>query len=206
MFKKLLLVFVLLSSSIACAQAVKDPSIAASGSYVLDKTHASLVWKVSHLGLSNYTARFTDFDATLDFNKEDPTKSKLVVTINPMSVETDYPNPQEKDFDKELATAKEWFNAGKFPKITFVSTSIEKTSEREGKVHGDLTFLGVTEPFTLDVTFNGAFAQHPYTKKSALGFSGHTIMKRSDWGFDSNIPFIGDDVEIFVEVEFGQAS
>lgn len=204
MLKRIVIVFVVFASSFACAQASKSISGVTPGIYKLDKTHASLIWKVSHLGLSNYTARFTDFDATLNFDQGDPTKSELSVTIDPMSVKTDYPYPDQKDFDNELARGKDWFNATEFPKITYVSKSIEETGEHTAQVHGELTFLGITKPLTLDVTLNGAFAEHPFTKKSALGFSGKAVMNRSDWGFSNNIPFIGDKVEIFVEVEFEQ--
>lgn len=176
-----------------------------AGAYEVDKTHASLVWKVSHLGLADYTARFTSFDADLDFNPEDPTQSKLVVSVDPLSLETDYPNPEVEDFDKKLSTSESWFNAGAYPAITFTSTAIEMTGENTGKVTGDLEMLGVTKPLTLDVTFNGAYAEKPFGKMPALGFSAHGVMKRSDWGFDTYVPAIGDEVEIVIETEFHKA-
>lgn len=172
------------------------------GVYVLDKTHASLTWKVSHLGLADYTARFTDFDATLDFNPTDPTQSTLNVSVNPMSVRTDYPNAEEKDFDAKLANDESWFNAGEYGEITFDSTAIEMTGENTGTVTGDLTLLGVTKPMTLDVTFNGAYENKPFANVPALGFSATGTMTRSEWGFDTYVPTIGDEVELLIEVEF----
>ena len=62
-----------------------------AGVYNLDETHAQLVWQVSHLGLSNYTARFTDFDADLIFDPEKPENSQLIATIDPTSIKTDFP-------------------------------------------------------------------------------------------------------------------
>lgn len=176
-----------------------------AGSYALDKTHASLIWKVSHLGLSNYTARFTDFDAELTLDPEDVTQSSLIVTIDPTSLETDYPNPEEKDFDKKLIESEQWFNAGKFPEIKFASKRIEVTGTNTGKVYGTLDFLGVQEPLVMDVTFNGSMLEHPYAKKAALGFSAKTVLQRSQWGFDTYLPNIGDNVEVLVEVEFIKA-
>jgi polyisoprenoid-binding protein YceI len=173
-----------------------------SGTYTLDTSHSFLHWKVSHLGLSNYTARFTRFAATLDFNAADPTKSKLTVSVDPTSVRTDYPHADEKDFDAKLAKGEEWFNASKFPKITFVSTRIEKTGENTGLIHGDLTFLGVTKPLTLATTFNGAFLEKPFANVPALGFSAISTMQRSDWGFATYVPSIGDAVTIMIETEF----
>lgn len=176
-----------------------------AGEYVLDKTHASLTWKVSHAGLTNYTARFTDLDATLDFNPADITKSKLVATVNPLSIQTDY-TPGERDFNKELANDEKWFNAAKFPSIRFESTRIEKTGDNSGKVHGNLTLLGVTKPMTLDVTFNGAYAEQPFSKKPTLGFSATGSLTRSDWGLDTYTPMIGDTVTLNIEAELAQVA
>ncbi|MEM6603750.1 MAG: YceI family protein [Pseudomonadota bacterium] len=175
-----------------------------AGIYKLDPAHASLVWKVSHMGLSDYTARFTNFDAEIDFDPSAPEKSMVTATINPMSVKTDYPFSDKKDFDKKLSTGAEWFNAGEFPKITFKSTKIMLDDAQSGKMTGDLTFLGVTKPVTLDVTFNGAFEKQPFTGKPTVGFSAKGLMKRSEWGFATYVPNIGDEVALHLEVEFAQ--
>ena len=180
----------------------QDISKLPSGTYEVDKTHASITWKVSHLGLSYYTARFTDFDATIDLNTENLAKSSVNVSINPASVKTDYPHPEKKDFDKKLATGKDWFNAEKFPTATFKSTNVVKITDTTGKITGDLTFLGTSQPVELDVTFNGGMEEHPYAKKPALGFSAHTTLKRSEWGFNTYVPNIGDEVEVLIEAEF----
>lgn len=172
-----------------------------AGIYVADPAHTSVTFKVNHLGLSNYTARFAKVEAEVDFNPATPTASKLKVSIDPTSVRTDYPTPEEKDFDKKLGTDAAWLNATKFPTITFASTAIEKTGDTTGKLTGDLTFLGVTKPVTLDVTFNGAYAKAPFSEIPALGFSAQGKIKRSDWGFDTYVPNIGDDVELIIETE-----
>lgn len=173
---------------------------AVSGSYRNDRTHSSLVWKVMHKGLAKYTARFVDFEATLEFDADDPTKSQLRVVVDPASVRTDYPSgrdfkfAKDEDFDAALA-GKNWFNAGEFAEITFTSTQIKRLGEKSGHVGGDLNFLGVRKPVVLDVTLNGA-------KPTALGFSGHTTIKRSEFGLSRYVPFIADEVEILLEVEF----
>lgn len=175
-----------------------------AGLYKLDKGHASLTWKVSHLGLSDYTARFTRFDAGLNLDPANPANSSVSVTVDPTSIETDYPFPEKKDFDAKLVSDESWFNAGTFPSIEFKSTAVEVTGENTGKITGDLEFLGVTKPLTLDVVFNGAFAMQPFSKKPALGFSATGTLKRSEWGMGTYVPNIGDDVELLIEVEFGQ--
>ncbi len=187
-----------LGASVTSAAAVEAPT----GAYKLDPTHASVTFKVSHLGLSNYTARFSKIDADLAFDAADMTKSKLNVTIDPVSIRTDYPFADKKDFDKKLATDAEWFNAEFYPEITFTSTAVEMTGEKTAKVTGDLTLLGVTKPVTLDVTLNGAMKEHPFVKKPAIGFSATGSIKRSEFGFDKYVPMIGDDVALLIEAEF----
>ncbi|MGH1398862.1 MAG: YceI family protein [Alphaproteobacteria bacterium] len=190
-------------SGSAFAQASTPYAEMPAGKYSLDETHASIIWKVSHLGLSNYAGRFTKFDADLNFDPAHPEKSTLTASIDPTSIETDYPYPEKKDFNAKLISGEKWFNAGEFPKIAFRSTKIEKTGETTGTMSGDLTFLGVTKPLSFDVTFNGAFAEQPFSKKPAIGFSAIGTMKRSDWGFGTYVPSIGDEVTIQIEAEFG---
>lgn len=185
----------------AFAQSVDAPA----GVYTNDKTHSSLTWKIKHQGLSWYTARFTSFDAELTFDPADVAKSALNVSIDPMTVETDYevnrPEGSDTDFSNELATDARFFNAGAHPAITFKSTSIQTTGEDTGKVTGDLTFLGVTKPVTLDVTFNGA-RNDPRRQKHKLGFSATGKLMRSEWGLDTFVPMHSDEIRLEIEAEF----
>lgn len=177
-----------------------------NGQYQVDLSHASIVWKVSHLGLSNYVARFADFDANIDFDANDISNSKVTASINPMSIQTAYPNAEQKDFDKALATENGWFNAGEFAEITFNSTSIEMVGENTAIMVGDLTFLGVTKPVTLDVVFNGAMQRQPFSGKPTLGFSATTTLSRSAWGMSKYVPQVGDSVSVMIEGEFAKTN
>lgn len=180
--------------------ATPDLGGAPSGTYTLDKAHASITWKVDHLGLSMYTARFTRFDATIELDADNPANSTISVSIDPTSVKTDYVG--ESDFDGKLATGAEWFNAGDFPAITFTSREVRLLDETTGVVTGDLAFLGQTAPLSLNVTFNGGTAEKPFAGVPALGFSATTVVDRSVWGFDTYEPNIGGDVSVLIETEF----
>ncbi|MEM6499166.1 MAG: YceI family protein [Pseudomonadota bacterium] len=179
----------------------KAPDVPA-GNYKVDPAHASVTWKVNHLGLSSYTARFTKFTASLEFDPADMAGSILQVTIDPKSIKTDFPFVQKVNFDEKLAEDPEYFNANAHPEITFASTKVEMESDTKAKVSGDLTLLGVTKPVTLDVTLNGSLNPQPFVNKPALGFSGSTTIKRSEFGFTKLIPSVGDDVELLIEAEF----
>jgi polyisoprenoid-binding protein YceI len=185
---------------------------APAGAYKVDSTHASITWKVSHLGLSFYTARFTKWDADLNFDPADPAKNSVSVTIDPNSIRTDYPyvitpgpNGKTEDFDKKLAADPGFFNSAKFPTITFKSKGVERTGDKTAIVTGDLTLLGVTKPVVIDATFNGGLKELFSSKTAAVGFSGVTKIKRSDFGFTAGAPYVGDDVEILIEAEFHKA-
>lgn len=170
-----------------------------AGEYVLEKTHASLTWKINHMGLSYYTARFTSFDSTINLDPKTPTNSTVSVTIDPRSVRTDFPFPEKEDFDKVIA--EKVLQAGQFPTITFQSTGLTATGATTGKLAGNLTLMGVTKPVTLDVTLNGA-KEHPMRKVPVLGFSATGSFKRSDFGSTFLQGPIGDEITVLIEVEF----
>ncbi|USQ94693.1 YceI family protein [Caulobacter sp. RL271] len=175
-----------------------------AGDYTLDKSHATLVFRVSHLGFSNYTAAFADFDAKLRFDQNNAGASALEATINPMSLTL--PAPPE-GFLAEL-TGPQWLNTASYPSITFKSTKIETTGPNTGKVTGDLTLHGVTRPVTLDVTYNGGYVGHPMDPHARIGFSAKGTFKRSDFGIAYGVPAPGstmgvsDEVQVAIEAEF----
>ena len=193
---------VLLAATPAAAQlAIEAPA----GTYKLDPTHASVHWKVSHLGLSNYTGRFVRMDATLTFDPAKPEASTLVASVDPTSIRTDYPAPEKHDFDRTLSTDAKWFNSGVNKSITFTSTSVKMTGPKTADVAGELSFLGVKKPLTLKATINGGMKEQPFSKKPGVGFSAVGTLKRSDFGMTHLIPMIGDEVQIIMEIEFSGA-
>jgi polyisoprenoid-binding protein YceI len=193
------LIFLLLPSSSLSKTALHDMP---SGKYKLDLTHSSVIWKVSHLGLSKYTARFADFDGEINFNAKQPTKSSVEVSIDPSSIKTQYPYPKKKDFDKKLIASKDWFNVKKFPKITFTSKKIKILDDQKAIMRGNLNFMGVSKPIALNVKLNGSMVKQPFSGKPTFGFSANTVIKRSEFGMDTYVPGIGDEVEVIIEAEF----
>jgi len=176
-----------------------SPLAAPEGEYVLDPTHASVVWSVKHAGLSNYTARFDNISGALNFNPENPALSSVDIVIDPNSVNTGDP-----DFDEEIATKASYFDSEKYAQIRFVSTAIDITGENSGRITGDLTFRGTTLPVTLEAVFNGAGKSFGHKGKT-LGFSATASLTRSEFGFDHLINFgIGDEVKLVIETEFNE--
>ena len=185
---------------------------APAGEYVSDPTHASVNFKVQHLGLAWYSLKFKTFDATVTFDPANIAASKVTATIKPSDLVIGYPQDYVKNhpgtkfktWEDDVANSANLLDGGKFPTITFTSTSVEPSGERSAKVTGDLTLKGVTKPVTLDVTFSGETASHYFAKVPAIGFSAVGTFKRSDFGMEYLAGVVSDDVKVEIEGDFIQ--
>lgn len=173
----------------------QDPTQTPAGDYVVDKAHASVIAKVSHLGFSSYPVRFKVAEGSFAFDPANWTATRATIVVDPTSIDTG-----DEAFDRTLA-GPGWFNAAKFPQITFVTTALQGGADGKGSVSGDLTLLGVTRPVTLDVVFHG-FGPGMMGSGTRLGFSGTGRIKRSEFGLTNVSQYVGDDVELSVEAEF----
>jgi polyisoprenoid-binding protein YceI len=178
---------------------------APAGAYTLDKPHASLVVRLSHLGYSHFTARFTDWDAQLQFDPAAPENSSILVSIDPRSIASDSP---PAGFIDQMR-GSEFLDAGQFPQVTFRSTRVERTGPNTARIIGDLSLHGVTKPVTLEARFNGGYAGlEGLDPHARIGFSAHGTFNRSEFGMSYGIPAPGtnmgvsDQVEVIVETEF----
>ena len=190
---------------IAAVPAAAAPKLEVpSGSYKLDPAHTSVTFKISHFGLSNYTARFAKVSGEAAVDAADPAKSSVSVKIDANSVKTDFPFPEKEDFDKKIGNSEAFLNGAKFPDITFVSKTVTVTGPKTAKVAGDLTLRGVTKPVVLDVVLNGQLNPHPYMKIPVFGISATTKIKRTDFGLNFP-PVLGDEVTILIESELDKA-
>lgn len=191
-----LAVAIAVSGTALASPTTQDPAKVPAGTYVLDKRHASVTMKIAHMGgFSRLTMRFDGLGGGFTYDPASWQTTVVNFTIDPKSIDTGNP-----PFDKEIAG---FFDADKFPTITFVSTALTPGADGKGTLTGDLTFHGVTKPVTLDLTFNGV--GHGITPLSTrLGFSGTARIKRTDFGVDSMIlrQFAGDDVDVIFELEF----
>jgi len=176
-----------------------------AGTYKIDLAHTSLVFRVSHLGFSTYTGRFTGVDAKLSFDPARLAASRVEVTIDPRSITADN---APSGFIESLA-GKGWLDTEQYPDMTFRSKSVEVTGRNTVRIHGELTLHGVTKPLDLDARYNGGYAGlHPYELNARIGFSATGKFKRSDFGVSYGIPAPGttmgvsDEVDIVLETEF----
>jgi polyisoprenoid-binding protein YceI len=171
-----------------------------SGKYAVDRSHASVVFKVDHLGFSTYVSRFTEFSADLSLNSQEFSKSSVKVEIKMDSITTDYPFTEKEDFDKKLS--EQWFKSKEFPNMSYVSKSVSQLSDGKAEVKGELTMLGETLPVTLNIVLNKAAVIHPVSRKATVGFSAKTKIDRTAWGLKNYAPLLGAEVFIEIEGEF----
>lgn len=185
---------------------------APAGEYRVDPNHAGLAFKVKHLGLADYNARFTRFDVVLTLDPQNLANSSVTASIDPTSVRTDYTGDFKAthegspygSFEERLSREDKFFNSDKFPFATFKSTRVEPLGAGRLRVTGDLTFLGQTHPVTLDAAITGSMDRHPFSGRGAIGLSAKGTFNRSEWGMTGTQQFVGDAVTILFDGEFQQ--
>jgi polyisoprenoid-binding protein YceI len=166
--------------------------------YVIDKTHSDVSFQVRHL-VTKVRGRFADFDAEIRAVPEAPEESSVRFTIRTASVDTDLP-----DRDQHLRSA-DFFDADKYPEITFVSSRIRSAGDDQYDVTGLLTLRGVSREMTLPVSFLG-FVSDPWGNEKA-GFETQVVLNRKDFGMvwnaalDSGGVVLGDKVTVSIALE-----
>ena len=176
-----------------------------AGQYHLDKSHASLQLRVSHMGFSTYTTRFSRFDAELTFDPAKLTAGRVITTIDAASLEMD----QAPTMCTDIVKGPQFLDTAKFPKIVFRSERVRMTGEKSMEISGTLDLHGVTRPIILSATYNGGYPGMPNMDPHArVGFSAHGSFKRSDFGITFGVPApgttmgVGDLIDFSIEAEF----
>lgn len=172
-----------------------DISEMPEGLYQLDASHATVMFKVRHMGFADYIGRFNKLKGEIDLNNDKVEESHVSITIEAASIDTN-----NEKLEKELKGGNA-FDAEQYPNIMFEATDLEMDTETTGQMTGDLTMLGQTHPVTFDVTFNGG-GKHPMNNKDTMGFSAKTTIDRTEWGLENWVPMVSADVDIEVHAEF----
>jgi polyisoprenoid-binding protein YceI len=183
------------------AAALLNTAAFAQSTWTNDKMHSKLGFTITHLSVSDVDGIFKDFTCTIVASKPDFSDAKFDLTVNVTSVNTDV------DYrDKDLQSAS-YFDAAKFPTMTFVSTGITTVSTNHYKLSGNLTLHGVTKPVTMDLWYRGTIT-NPMSKKDDAGFKLTGTINRKDFGIASSAPsaMLSDDVTINANGEFAKAN
>jgi polyisoprenoid-binding protein YceI len=173
--------------------ATSAPAVAHAQTFNLDWEHTQVSFTYDHFGFSNPTSRLEQIKGTLELDQSDWSKSSVSVTMPLAGLHSGV-----EKLDKDLLSEK-FFDAAKYPDITFKSTKVEKTGDHKLKVTGDLTAHGVTKAVTLDVTVN-KIGDNPMKGRPTAGFDADTSFKRSDFGVAGYVPAVGDEVKVHITV------
>ena len=182
--KPLAFVVTLISASVLSANA--------ADTFKLDPVHSFVLFSVQHLGVANTYGRFNDIAGTVVFDKDNPSKSSVELSVPVASLDT---HNSIRDLSLK---SRDFFDAKQFPAMTFKSTKVEGDGETL-KVSGDLTIHGVTKSMTVDFK-KGGEGKGVFGEMRGGGETQFTI-RRSDFGMNFQQGAIGDEVNIILSLE-----
>ena len=169
----------------------------------IDPSHSHVEFAVKHLMISTVKGRFAGVEGTVRLDESNPQAAAVDVRIDVASIDT-----REAQRDAHLRSA-DFFDAEKYPTLTFSATRIQDRKGNTFTLAGDLTIHGVTRPVNLDVTEEGR-TRDPWGNER-LGVSATTKIKRSDFGLTWNQALeaggvlVGDEVKVLLELELLKA-
>ena len=166
--------------------------------YQIDSNHTTVGFKVRHL-FSYVRGTFDTFEGSFDYVPDHPEQWQVAATIQADSIDT-----RVADRDKHLRSA-DFFDVGKYPAITFKSTSVTDATPTSAKLHGLLSIHGVEQPVVLDLAIHGE--GHEGSMGLRSGFTAITTINRKTFGLtwnkvvESGQLLVGEDVEITLDIE-----
>ena len=165
----------------------------------IDPSHSEIGFTVRHMMFAKVRGQFKTWTTNVSYDAADPTKSTFEVAIDTASIDT-----REEKRDEHLRSA-DFFDAAKYPKMTFKSTKIARKGDGKYELTGDLTIRDATHPVTLDVEQTGS-GKDPWGN-DRLGFTAHGAISRGEWGLKWNQALeaggvlVSDKVELDIEVQ-----
>ena len=168
--------------------------------WAIDPMHSEVQFKVKHLMISTVTGSFRQFEGQLEATGDDYSDAKVT-----FSADIDSINTGAEQRDGHLKSP-DFFDAEKFPKLTFVSTSLTKTGDDTYTLAGDLTMHGVTKPVTLSVEHGGQMQD--FYGQTKAGFDVNGTINRKDFGLvwggvtEAGGIVLSDDIKLMMSIQF----
>lgn len=165
--------------------------------YALSKQYGSVLFKVLYQETLYMLGRFDDYSGSLQLDPEDLSSARLEASVNMASL-----NMADADVAETLVQSSSWFNAPLFPEATFSTESVTVTGEDTLDFHGQMTFMGVTRPWTLHARLFGG--SDGSLAGSSVGMQATGSFDRTEFGLDEYRNMAADQVEIEVNVKFNR--
>jgi polyisoprenoid-binding protein YceI len=171
---------------------------ASAQTWTADKAHSKLGFSITHMMVSDVEGSFKTFESTIVSSKADFTDAVINLSADIASV-----NTEDDKRDGHLKSA-DFFDAEKYPKLTFKSTSVKKVAAGKYKVAGQLTLHGVTKAVVLDAVLRGTTVNQ--AKKTVAGFKVTGTIKRADFALGTKYPnaMLSDEIALNANTEFVQ--
>ncbi|MEY2490022.1 MAG: hypothetical protein QOC70_1964 [Verrucomicrobiota bacterium] len=164
----------------------------AADTFKVDPVHSFVLFSVQHFGVSNSYGRFNDISGTVVFDKDNPSKSSVELSVPVESLDT---NNAKRD---QSLKSPDYLNAKQFPTLKFKSTKVQGSGDTL-KVSGDFTLHGVTKPLTVD--FKKVGEGKGLQGEARAGGETRFTIKRSDFGMNFMQGAVGDEVTIILSLE-----
>ena len=167
--------------------------------WVIDPMHSEVQFKVKHLVISTVSGFFKSFEGELITDGDDFENAEIDFSLDINSIDT---NQSQRD---EHLKSAEFFDAEKYPKISFKSTSLTKTDDEEYELAGDLTIKDVTKPVKLNAEFGGSAADFYGNTKAGFEISGK--INRKDFGLtwsattEAGGVVVGDEIKLAINIQ-----
>jgi polyisoprenoid-binding protein YceI len=182
----------LLIVPLLCGTGLSIP-LRAADTYDVDPVHTVLVFKVNHLGYTDFYGRFNDISGTITIDEQNPALSSVKLDVKADSVDT------HSDRRDQHLRSPDFLNASQFPRISFKSTKVNKKGDTTYEVAGDLTLRGVTKPLTVTLTRHKT-GEDPWGNYRT-GFNGSFTIKRTEFGVSYMPEAISDEVHLTLGLE-----
>ena len=182
---------------------VLSPALAQASTWDIDPAHSTVEFSVRHMMVTTVKGQFQKVKGTVELDEKDPSKSTVEVSIETASIDT-----REAKRDAHLKSP-DFFDAAKFPALTFKSTKIEKAGKGKFKITGDLTMHGITKAVVLAVEGPSASIKDPYGR-TVRGVMATGKLDRKDWGMtwnkalDSGGFVVSDEVKLDINAELAE--
>jgi polyisoprenoid-binding protein YceI len=170
--------------------------------WVIDPMHSEVQFKVKHLVISTVSGFFKSFEGTLETDDDDFEDANISFALNIDSIDT---NQSQRD---EHLKSAEFFDAAKYPQITFKSTSFKKTGDDEFALHGDLTIKGITKSVKMAAEYGGS--TNDFYGNTKAGFEVAGKINRKDFGLtwdgvtEAGSIVVGEDIKLLINVQFAK--
>jgi polyisoprenoid-binding protein YceI len=172
----------------------------ANTNWTIEPSHSEVNFKVRHMMISNVSGQFTSFEGSAQTDGDDVSTAKTTFSIEVNSITT---NNEQRDGHLK---SPDFFDAENHPKLTFESTSMEKTGDQDYKLHGNLTMRGVSKPVTFNAEYGGIILD-PWGN-TRIGFTVTGKVNRKDYGLNWSAVteaggiVVSDEVKFEAHVEF----